>query len=112
MLFRKRSKRSIPPPYRKYETEAGSNSGLYPIDYEMMLKGAITQRKGAPVRQIGVYVNGATRLVTSGDRVDRETYEALLADGVIRPPAETGSWEMPKEKSPRMIEDDGPNAEY
>lgn len=112
MLFRKRSKRSIPPPYRKNESEAGPNSGLYPIDYEMMLKGAITQRKGVSVRQIGVYVSGAVRLVTSGDRVDRETYEALLADGVIRPPAETGSWEMPKESPPKIIEDNGPSTEY
>jgi hypothetical protein len=50
----------------------------------MMLKGSFCKRRKKTVRQFGVTVNGATRLVTSGDMVDRETYEALLAAGAIR----------------------------
>ena len=50
----------------------------------MMLKGNICQRHHGTARQIGVTVNGATRLVTSGDEVDRPTYEALLECGALR----------------------------
>lgn len=78
----------------------------------MMLKGAITHRRGEPVRQIGVYVNGAIRLVTSGDHVDQDTYEALLAEGVIERPAGSDKPDGPKQRAPRMIEDFGPHTEY
>jgi hypothetical protein len=64
----------------------------------MMLKGSVYMRRGKPIRQFGVTVGGSTRLVTSGDVVDEETYAALIAAGAIRPvfreedigPAETG----------------------
>ena len=56
----------------------------YRIDYDMMLKGNVCQRRHGKARQIGVTVNGATRLVTSGDEVDRPTYEALLQCGALR----------------------------
>lgn len=55
------------------------------IDFDMMLKGSIYKRRKEAVRQYGVTVNGSTRLVTSGDFVDVETYRALLAAGAIRP---------------------------
>ncbi|MEX2016158.1 MAG: hypothetical protein WD873_05925 [Candidatus Hydrogenedentales bacterium] len=55
------------------------------ISYEMMVKGFVYKRRTGLVRQFGVTVNGATRLVTSGDVVDRPTYDALVAAGVIRP---------------------------
>lgn len=55
----------------------------------MMLKGSIYQRRKQTVRQFGVTVNGATRLVTSGEVVDRQTYDALVAAGAIRPIQET-----------------------
>ena len=51
----------------------------------MMLKGSIYRRRKEVVRQFGVTVNGSTRLVTSGDTVDLDTYEALLAAGALRP---------------------------
>jgi len=51
----------------------------------MMLKGSICNRRRQVVRQFGVTVNGSTRLVTSGDTVDTDTYKALLAAGAIRP---------------------------
>lgn len=112
MLFRKRSKRSIPPPYRKPDADAGSKSGLYAIEYDMMLKGAVTHRRGERVRQIGVYVNGSIRLVTSGDHVDQDTYQALLAEGVIERPAGCDEPDGSKQRAPRMIEDFGPHTEY
>jgi len=80
----------------------------------MMLKGSIVQRRGVPVRQFGVYVKGSIRLVTSGDHVDRETYEALLAEGAIEPPAGPADHtsEPLQEEAPRIIEDSAPETEY
>lgn len=57
---------------------------FYTIDFDMMLKGSIYKRRKQTVRQFGVTVNGATRLVTSGDVVDSATYNALLAAGAVR----------------------------
>lgn len=56
----------------------------YAIDFNMMLKGSVYKRRNGNVRQFGVTVNGSTRLVTSGERVNRETYDALLEAGAIR----------------------------
>jgi len=58
---------------------------FYHIDLDMMLKGSFCKRRKGMVRQFGVTVNGSTRLVTSGDTVDRETYIALVHAGAIRP---------------------------
>lgn len=80
MLFRKREKR---PPCAD-SSETPERPQFYHIDLEMMLKGSFCKRRKKTIRQFGVTVNGATRLVTSGDVVDRETYEALLAAGAIR----------------------------
>ena len=55
------------------------------IEFDMMLKGSVYPRRKGLVRQFGVTVNGATRLVTSGDKVDLDTYNALVAAGAIRP---------------------------
>jgi hypothetical protein len=63
------------------------NTEVVRIEFDMMLKGSVYRRRGGNVRQFGVTVHGATRLVTSGDAVDRSTYEALLAAGAIRPAA-------------------------
>jgi hypothetical protein len=86
LLFRK---------HQKGASASSDNSGeagdhapqpeLFRIDFDMMLKGSINTRRGKPIRQYGVTVNGATRLVTSGDLVDRQAYEALVAAGVVRP---------------------------
>ena len=83
MLFRKRN---TPPPAARQDTDVPSQQ-LYRIDFDMMLKGSIYKRRKDTVRQFGVTVNGATRLVTSGDLVDSPTYAALLAAGAIRPAA-------------------------
>ena len=82
MLFRKRNKR---PPSTDLP-ESTDRRQFYHIDFEMMLKGSIFKRRRKTVRQFGVTVNGATRLVTSGDTVDRETYDALIAAKAISPP--------------------------
>lgn len=100
MLFRKREKRGGAP----YAQQAGAvardgeefrsvagntHPQFYQIEYDMMIKGSVCKRRGETVRQYGVTVNGATRLVTSGDTVDRQTYQALLRAGAIRPPCST-----------------------
>ncbi len=64
----------------------GQADRRYRIDFDMMVKGSAYKRRSGEVRQFGVTVNGATVLVTSGDVVDRATYEALVEAGAIRPP--------------------------
>lgn len=73
----------------------------------MMLKGSIYHRRKQTVRQFGVTVNGATKLVTSGDMVDAATYDALVAAGAIRPVEETGaSVDENKQTKPVNQQDD------
>ena len=55
------------------------------IDFDMMLKGSVYNRPSGRVKQYGVTVDGATRVITSGDFVDRDTYDALIKAGAIRP---------------------------
>jgi len=88
LLFRKRQRRGAGAPASEAPGQAPQ---LYRIDFDMMLKGSTCRRRREVVRQFGVTVNGATRLVTSGDVVDRETYYALLAAGAIRPGGASGS---------------------
>jgi hypothetical protein len=70
---------------RRDAATSAAHPSVYRIDFDMMLKGAVIKRGKRTIRQYGVTVNGSTRLVNSGDVVDRETYEALLAVGAIRP---------------------------
>lgn len=90
VLFGRRQKRGGPPAQRFAAVSSPNQPQLHRINYEMMVKGSVCQRRSGVVRQYGVTVNGATRLVTSGDVVDGETYNALLAARAIRPaPART-----------------------
>jgi len=85
LLFRR--KKSGPPPSQRSDADTSAVAPkFYRIEFDMMLKGSIYNRRKQTVRQFGVTVNGATRLVTSGDVVDAATYEALIAAGAIRPP--------------------------
>ena len=59
-----------------------------------MRKGHIVTRRKTPVRQFAVMVGTTTRLVTSGDVVDRAAYEALVAAGAVVS-AESGQDEAP-----------------
>lgn len=85
MIF---GKRSNPPVTGK---EGGPRHAiepeLYVVGYDSMLKGNKVLRKGKPIRQVAIVVDGTVRLVTSGDRVDRRTYDALIGAGVLPPPA-------------------------
>lgn len=56
---------------------------LYVVAYENMLKGNKLVRRGKPIRQAAVVVDGTVKLVTSGDKVDRRTYDALIGAGII-----------------------------
>ena len=62
----------------------------------MMIKGSIYDRPSGRVRQFGVTVDGATKVITSGDFVDRATYEALLKAGAIRPRSENPPPDAPQ----------------
>jgi hypothetical protein len=62
---------------------------MYVVSYESMLKGNKVLRRGKPIRQVAIVVEGTVKLVTSGDRVDRRTYDALIGAGVL-PPANLG----------------------
>lgn len=85
-LFRRRA-RSVASFHPRPSDGAGPDrqQELFRIDFDMMLKGSICKRRREVVRQFGVTVNGSTRLVTSGDMVDLDTYKALLAAAAIRP---------------------------
>lgn len=84
MFFRKRHKE--PNTGTSGSGHASDEEERYLIDYDMILRGAVTMRRGRQIRQCGVTVDGSTRLVTSGDYVDRETYQALINGGIILPP--------------------------
>ena len=73
------------------------------ITYEMFTKGNTFRRPSGSVRQIAVTVDGSTRLVTSGDYVDRETYNALVDFEAIEPIDD-----IPRESAasaPSLVED-------
>jgi len=79
----------VPPHLRGGDQPAGPKPSFYRIEFDMLKKGAVFQRRGKPIRQFAVTVNMSTRVVTSGEVVDRETYEALVAAGAVDLPAET-----------------------
>lgn len=84
MFFGKR--RSVPPTGKDSGARPAVEPELYVVAYESMLKGNKLFRKGKPIRQVAVVVEGTARLVTSGDRVDRRTFDALIGAGVLPPP--------------------------
>ena len=69
----------------KKNEEAQSGDRVMRLEYEMMLRGNVIERPEGKVRQIGVTVDGATKVVTSGDLIDHETYKALIQVGAIQP---------------------------
>ena len=87
LIFRKRQKRGGAPPHvQNRRVEEGARPKFYHIEFDMLVKGNTVRRRGGAVRQFGVTVDGSTRLVTSGDTVDRRTYEALRAANALRDP--------------------------
>lgn len=83
MIFGKR--RSVTPSGTEIGIRSTVEPELYVVAYESMMKGNKLVRKGKPIRQVAVVVSGTARLVTSGDRVDRRTYNALIGAGVLPP---------------------------
>jgi len=83
VLFGKR--REVPPPGRGNAAYPVVEPELYVVSYEHMMKGNKLVRRGKPIRQAAVVVGGTARLVTSGDRVDRRTYDALIGAGILVP---------------------------
>lgn len=72
----------------EYEVgDKAKESNLIRIEFDMMVKGSVYDRPSGRIRQCGVTVDGATRLVTSGDLVNRETLKALIQAGAVRPAA-------------------------
>ena len=67
--------------------EAPRGERLMRLEFEMMLRGNVIERPDGKVRQIGVTVGGSTKVVTSGDLIDHETYKALIQVGAIQPKA-------------------------
>ncbi|HOK90626.1 MAG TPA: hypothetical protein PK379_11430 [Candidatus Hydrogenedentes bacterium] len=80
----------------------GESAPFIRIEFDMMRKGHIVHRRGRKVRQYLVSVDGSTRLVTSGDVVDRATYEALVAAGCVVPEASSRGPASTSESPPEV----------
>jgi len=70
-------------PFSKYGQQSHNDQIFIHID--MLLKGNFYNRPGGRVRQCAVTVDGATRLVTSGEWVDKSTYDALIEFQAVLP---------------------------
>ncbi len=81
VLFGKR--RQSPAARPSGSAPGGAAADTYVVAYERMLKGNQLLRRGRPIRQVAIVVHGTAKLVTSGDMVDRKTYEALVLAGVL-----------------------------
>lgn len=81
MLFGKRRRHAATRP--PGQTPVRAQPEEFVVAYEQMLKGSTLTRRGRPIRQVAVVVQGTVRLITSGDTVDRKTYEALVLAGVL-----------------------------
>lgn len=95
MLFRKRKAHSTVKMFSDMTGPGADSEKLMRLDYKMMLRGNIIERPEGKVRQIGVTVDGSTKVVTSGDLINLETYKALLQVGAIQPKASEAA---PEEK--------------
>ncbi len=85
MLFRKR-KRLGPMAHAAGEAvKTGVAPESYYIGPEDLVKGSYVPRRRKKVRQFAVLVNTRVRIVTTGDVVEPEVYEALVAAGAVVP---------------------------
>ncbi len=88
MLFRKKRPTWLTQLLRNQElkeSQSVTENETFLIEREMMLKGTDVPRGNKIVRQFAVMVNGAVYVVTSGERVSRAVYEALLEAGAVIP---------------------------
>ena len=81
-MFRKRKRQDA---VRASSGPAANSERLMRLDFEMMLRGSVIERPEGKVRQVGVTVDGSTKVVTSGDLIDLKTYKALVRAGAIQP---------------------------
>ena len=65
--------------------DAGAEEKLICVEFDRMLKGSLYERPEGTVRQCAVTVDGATKVVTSGDWIDQTTYRALLEAKALLP---------------------------
>lgn len=56
---------------------------LHTVHLDMMQRGTYYDRPSGQVRQCSVTVDGATRLVTSGDTVPQDVFDALVEAGIV-----------------------------
>lgn len=89
MLFRKRKEQGAVKESPNAADPEDPAERLMRLDFTMMLRGNIIERPEGKVRQIGVTVDGSTKVVTSGDLIDLKTYKALIQVGAIQPKAPT-----------------------
>ena len=88
MLFRKKNR----PPNSVRQAASGQEPvAQNPSEYifiadDMMLKGSPGMQNGTPVKRISIVVNGMIQLISTGDTVDRDTFNALLEMGAVCPP--------------------------
>lgn len=104
MLFRKKNR----PPSSVRQALAGqipdgpaatgASDYIY-IDYDMMVKGSPGMTNGKSVKRISIVVNGMIQLISTGDTVDRETFNALLEMGAVLPPSSSNA---PPETEPEL----------
>ncbi|MCA1902510.1 MAG: hypothetical protein LDL53_09900 [Candidatus Hydrogenedens sp.] len=88
MLFRKKRPSWLKQLLKNQEIKESlstPDSETFLIERDMMLKGTDVPRGNKIVKQFAVMVNGAVHVVTSGDRVNRSVYKALLEAGAIIP---------------------------
>ncbi len=83
----------------------------YLVTFEQMRKGAINRRGRKDVRQCVVMVGSDLRLVTSGDRVPRDTYLAMCKLGYLDLPKEERDAVLETAKDHDIIEAPLPPAE-
>jgi hypothetical protein len=84
-MFWKRQRSESPAASADVQTWQPPDTPHFEIRFDDMHKGYLATRNGERIRQYCVYVDGASRLVTSGDIVDRATLDALVEAGVVEP---------------------------
>lgn len=112
MLFRKRKRAGEPVQKgRSGRKKRQEIPGYITIEYDMLKKGADSVRHGRTVRQFGVMMHGTIQLVTSGDTVDRATYDALVAAGAVEPPKAGPEAGAPPERNTGENDNGAPDEE-
>ena len=111
MLFRKRKRPGSATGNGGGFSDGLSTPTLFHITFEMMQKASVIDRGRTSVRQHAVMVGGHIRLVTSGDTVDKKTYDALIEAGVVVAPTPVVEAEAPEPVEDEQAESSQSEAE-